>query len=136
MRKRIKFCISHFRLDHSETIRRTGRNACPTSLFNQIGRNFASLRVYRDLQQPLKILRLLFVKLNEFYAEPATGSVMPDFAFQVEPIVVRQQHAEADNFTSPDLANRVEKTTTLRKVSNTGAMGLRRAVPHCIETDS
>src|SRR6267378_7663998 len=115
---------------------RTGRNACPTSLFNQIGRNSTHLRVSSDLQQPVKVLRLLIVKLNEFYAKSSAGSVMSDFAFQIEPIVVRQQHAESHNFTSPDFANRVEKTTTLGEVGNAGAVGLRRAVPHCIETHS
>src|SRR6266550_7547785 len=88
----------------------TGRNACPTSLLNQIGRNCTSLRVHRDLQQPEKVLRLLFVKLSKFYAESPAGSVMSDFAFQIKPVVVWQQHAEADNFTGPDFANRVEKT--------------------------
>src|ERR1700730_488339 len=101
----------------------TGRNACPTSLFNQIGRNCASLRVLRDLQQPVKVLCLLFVKLNKFYAKSSAGSVMSDFAFQIKPIVVRQQHAKSNNFARPDFANRVKKTTSLGKVSNGGAVG-------------
>jgi len=63
-------------------------------------------------------------------------SMVSHFAFEIEPIAVRQQDTKRDDFAGHYLTYSIEITATFRKISNLRGVSLLRTVPYCIEIDA
>ena len=62
--------------------------------------------------------------------------MMPDFTFEVKPVVVRKQHTESNDFARHHLAHSVEVTAALGKIGDACSMSFFAAMPHRIEMDA
>jgi len=63
-------------------------------------------------------------------------SMVSHFAFEIEPIAVRQQYTKRDDLTGHHLAHSVEITAALRKIGNLRGVSILRTVPYRIEIDA
>ena len=63
-------------------------------------------------------------------------SMVPDFAFEIEPIAVRQHDTKSDNLASQYLAHGIEITAAFRKIGDMRGVSLLATVPDCIEIDA
>jgi hypothetical protein len=63
-------------------------------------------------------------------------SMMSHFAFEIDPITVRQQHTKRDDFTDHYLAHGIEITAAFRKISDLRGVSLLATVPDRIEIDA
>jgi len=59
--------------------------------------------------------------------------MVADFAFEIKPLAVRQQHAEGDYLSRHHFTDGVEIAATLRKVGHTRGMALFFALPNRVE---
>jgi hypothetical protein len=59
--------------------------------------------------------------------------MVPDFTFEIKPVVARQQHAEGDNLSHHHLADGVEITAALGEIGDTGGMAFFFALPNRVE---
>ena len=62
--------------------------------------------------------------------------VMSHFAFEIEPIAVRKQHAKRDYFAGQHLAHGIEVTAAFRKIGDLRGVPLLATMPDCIEIDA
>src|ERR1041384_2138727 len=81
-------------------------------ILNQVRRNRRRFRsgLPRDLQQTQKFLRLFFVQINKANAKSQSMSMMPNFTFEVKPIVVRKEHTKSNDLADHHLAHAIEVT--------------------------
>jgi hypothetical protein len=96
------------------------------SLFDQIDRH--GLRSWicfsGDPQQPLQLRQLFFGQIYKLNTKSLHG-VMPDFTFQVQPIIVGQEYPKPDNLSPAHFTNRVEVATAFRQISNSRTVDCR-----------
>ena len=62
--------------------------------------------------------------------------MMPHFTLEVEPVVVRKEHAKRNDFPNHHLAHGIEVTAAFRKISDAGGMSFLAAMPHCIQMNA
>lgn len=62
--------------------------------------------------------------------------MMADFTFEVEPIVVRKEHAKRNDFADHHLAHGIEVTAAFGKISDAGGMSFFAAMPHRIQMNA
>ena len=62
--------------------------------------------------------------------------MMPDFTFEIKPVVVRKEHTKGDDFTDHHVAHCIEVTTALREIRNAGGMSFFAAMPHRIQMNA
>jgi hypothetical protein len=59
--------------------------------------------------------------------------MVPDFTFEVKPVVVRKEHAKRNDFANHHLAHGIEITAAFGKIGNTRGMAFFTAVPNRVE---
>jgi hypothetical protein len=59
--------------------------------------------------------------------------MVPDFALEIKPLAVRQQHAEGDYLAHHHFTDSVEIAATIRKVGHTSGMAFIFTLPNRIE---
>jgi len=107
-------------------------------IFNQICRNRRSFwsSFSRDFQQTRQVRLLLFIQVDELNTESSPMFVMSHFAFEIEPIAVREQHAKRYDLTGHYLAHGIKITAAFRKIGDLRGVSLLATMPDCIEIDA
>src|SRR5689334_6796979 len=62
--------------------------------------------------------------------------MMPDFTFEVKPVVVRKEHTKSNDLADPHLAHGIEVTTAFGKIGDAGGMSFLAAMPHRIQINA
>jgi hypothetical protein len=62
--------------------------------------------------------------------------VVPDFTFEIKPVVVRKKHTKRNDFANHHLAHGIEVTPTFGKISDASGMSFFAAMPYCIQMDA
>ena len=63
-------------------------------------------------------------------------SMVSHFAFEIDPVAVRQHYPKRDDFTDHYLAYGIEITAAFRKIGNLRGVSILRTVPYRIEIDA
>jgi len=63
-------------------------------------------------------------------------SMVPDFAFEVEPIAIGKQNTKRDNLARHHLAHGIKVTAAFRKIGNLRGVSFFISVPNCIKIDA
>jgi hypothetical protein len=59
--------------------------------------------------------------------------MVPNFTFEVEPVVVRKKHAKRNDLSGHYLAHSIEITAALRKIGDARCVSCFSPMPNCIE---
>lgn len=62
--------------------------------------------------------------------------MMSHFAFEIEPVAVRQQHAKSDDLPHQYIAHSIEVTAPFGEISDLRRMSFFAAMPLCIEMNA
>lgn len=62
--------------------------------------------------------------------------MMPDFTFEVKPIVVRKEHTKSNDFADHYLAHGIKVTAAFGKIGDARRVSFLAAVPHCIQLNA
>ena len=62
--------------------------------------------------------------------------MMPDFTFEVKPVIVRKQHAKGNDLTDHYLAHGIEITAAFGEIRDAGGVSFFAAMPHRIEMNA
>ena len=63
-------------------------------------------------------------------------AMMPNFTFEVKPVVVRKEHTESNDFADQHLAHGIKVTAAFGKISDARGMSFLAAMPHCIQMNA
>jgi hypothetical protein len=61
---------------------------------------------------------------------------MPNFTFEVKPVVVRKEHTKRNDFADHHLAHGIEVTATFRKIRDACGVPFLAAMPHRIQMNA
>jgi hypothetical protein len=62
--------------------------------------------------------------------------MMPNFTFEVKPVVVRKKHAKRNDFPNHHLAHGIEVTAAFGKIGDACGMSFLAAMPHRIQMNA
>ena len=89
-----------------------------------------------DLQQTQQFLRLFFVQIDKANSESHSVTMMPNFTFEVKPVVIRKEHTKRNYFAGHHLAHGIEVTAAFRKIRDACGMSFFAAMPHRIQMNA
>lgn len=89
-----------------------------------------------DLQQTQQFLHLLFVQVNKLNTKTQSMAMMPNFTFEVKPVVVRKEHSKSNDFADHYLAHGIEVAAAFGKICDAGGMSFLAAMPHRIQSNA
>src|SRR5215813_12984813 len=63
-------------------------------------------------------------------------AMMPDFTFEVKPVVVRKEHTKSNDFADHYLAHGIKVTAAFGKIGDASGMSFLTAMPHRIQMNA
>jgi hypothetical protein len=61
---------------------------------------------------------------------------MPDFTFEVKPVVVRKEHTKSNDLAGHHLAHGIKVTAAFGKIGDASGMSFLAAMPHRIQINA